>query len=375
MKKDLIIFGEDWGALPSSTQHLVTHFRDDRRVLWVNSIGLRQPRPRASDIRRAMHKLTRGAQSRPSASTPNPGSDFHILNPITLPAPSGRMARRIARSLLQSQLDKKVDELGLRDPVLWISLPTAVDMVGRLRESAVIYYCGDDFSSLAGVDHHTVSKRERELVERADLVFAASDELVRKFPRDKTHLVSHGVDFELFARPARRAPDLPHDGRPVAGFYGSISEWFDLELLEGIARRLPDWHFVIIGHSVIDVSRLQRLDNLLLLGPRAHARLPEYSQHWTASILPFRDNAQIRACNPLKLREYLAAGRPVISTTYPAAAAYADVMTLADDVEGFVRALRVARKTPASSLAQRERVRMETWQARASVAEQLMEAL
>jgi glycosyltransferase involved in cell wall biosynthesis len=375
MTRDLIVFGEDWGGLPSSTQHIVGRLARDRRVLWVNSIGLRQPQPGLDDLRRLGRKLGRAAAlpTAPAAIPAGPG--FSLLNPLAIPAPRGSAARMLSTVLLQRQVTRAASKAGLSKPVLWISLPTAVDLVGRLGESAVVYYCGDDFSALAGVDHATVAAREAELACRADLILAASDRLQQRFPVDKTRVIHHGVDFDLFAHPVERAADLPDDGRPIAGFYGSIADWLDTALLTRLARRLPHWHFVLIGKASIDVDSLRMLSNIHLLGPRDHRELPHYSQHWTASILPFRDTPQIRACNPLKLREYLAAGRPVISTPYPAASAYRDVVDITDDSARFCDRLEQARRLAGPQIDLQQRVRHETWDARAAQVNAWLNAL
>lgn len=365
MARDLIVFGEDWGGLPSSTQHLIRHLAKERKILWINSIGLRRPRLTWHDLKRLWSKLL--GRRRPTAEGEGRAVEapFPILSPRTLPAPRGRWERRLAAWLLERQIRPAMDKTGLRDPILWTSLPTAVDMAGRLDDRGLVYYCGDDFSALAGVDHGVVAEREAELARRADLILTASENLVARFPATKTRLVLHGVDFDLFARPAPRAADLPDDGRPIAGFYGSISEWLDLELLAGVARRLPDWHFVLIGKAVVDLGPLRDCANLTLLGPRPHPMLPGYSQHWTVSLLPFVDNAQIRACNPLKLREYLAAGRPIVATPFPALEAYPGLINVADGVDGMVNAIRSA-EAGHDPAAQRAAVADHTWQARAA---------
>lgn len=262
----------------------------------------------------------------------------------------------------------------LESPVLWTSLPTAVDMCGHLGETALVYYCGDDFSALAGVDHETVNAREQELVARADLILAASEALAKRFPSTTTRLLPHGVDYDLFTKPAKRANDLPDDGRPIAGFYGSISEWLDIDLLISTIEQLPDWHFVFIGKAVIDTSRLTRFDNVSMLGERAHHELPSYSQHWTASLLPFADNPQIRACNPLKLREYLAAGRPVISTEFPALSEYSEHVHTVTDADSMTAALQLCASQPEGH-ARKQAVADQTWSVRADQVSDWMESL
>ena len=381
MQRDLIVFGEDWGGLPSSTQHLVRHLAQQRKVLWINSIGLRQPHLGKADFCRIWRKLTSASKSSSSVTAANQpktsSKDSNIvqLNPLTWPAPRSMFARKLSSKILQKQIQQVQNKMKLHRPILWISLPTAVDMIGKLGESAVVYYCGDDFSALAGVDHDVVGQRERELVESADLILAASDVLAKRFPSDKTHLIPHGVDYELFSQAVDRAHDLPDDGRPIAGFYGSIAEWFDLKLVQSLAKRLPEWHFVIIGKANIDISSLSKMSNVHLLGPRPHQVLPSYSQHWTASLLPFKNNDQIQACNPLKLREYLAAGRPVISTAYPAALVYQDTIAICANEDNFVAHLEQARKITSPQSTLQETVRGNTWEARAQQVNHLLEQL
>jgi glycosyltransferase involved in cell wall biosynthesis len=369
MSSDLVVFGEDWGGLPSSTQHLMGHLSDSRKILWVNSIGLRKPRLNMADCGRALQKLTsRGVRGHRGTTIPSPG--FTVLSPKTIPAPSTRLARSMAAALLQNQLLRAMEKAGLHKPILWISLPTASDLVGKLGEKAAVYYCGDDFSALAGVDHLTVATREGELQHKADLIIAASERLAERFPAPKTRLLTHGVDYQLFSTPAPRATDLPDDGKPIAGFYGSISDWLDLELLEAVVKRMPHWNFVMIGKAVVDTSALRCLPNVNFLGPRLHHELPRYSQHWNASLLPFRNNAQIQACNPLKLSEYLAAGKPVVSTPFPALKPFRSLISVADSVNSMVAALEGSVSLARDGEFQeksRSVVSSESWQSRAAL--------
>jgi len=380
MRHDLIVFAEDWGGLPSSTQHLIKQLAKNRKVVWINSIGLRQPTFSLRDIKRLWVKLTapKTACAQPEQVNIPVSHDFHIINPRTLPAPRSRFARYLAQQVLLLQIKPIIKKAQLDSPILWTSLPTAVDFAGCLDETALVYYCGDDFSGLAGVDHATVDKRERELGGKADLIMVSSKKLLPKFPAQTTQLLTHGVDYELFATATERAADLPDDGRPIAGFYGSISAWLDIKLLHETILRMPGWHFVFIGHAVIDVSLLSGLDNVSFLGPRPHHELPRYSQHWTVSLLPFVDNAQIRACNPLKLKEYLAAGRPIVCTDFPAIAPYRGLVQVANSSDAMLEALNAAehlQALPAFPDALRNTVVNKSWQTRAQQVSDWLEKL
>jgi glycosyltransferase involved in cell wall biosynthesis len=373
MPADLIVFGEDWGGLPSSTQHLVRHLAVDRRVLWVNSIGMRRPSLSGQDLRRLAQKAWDFITNLNSSGDNRP-HNVQVLPPIVLPWPASQMARRANRAILGRQIRHALARAGIQQPILWMSLPTAVVALDALDAKAVVYYCGDDFTALEGVDHAPVARMENELVERADLVLAASEVLAARFPPAKTRLVPHGVDVDLFATPAPVADDMPIDA-PVAGFYGSLSHWIDSELLERTAREQPDWRFVLIGPARSDAAKLRALPNLRLLGPRPYSMLPRYVQHWAVSMLPFRVNAQIHACNPLKLREYLAAGTPIVATDFPALDGYRDLIEVASNFTDFGTALKRAAMDSGRNALRRARVSLEGWHVRAQQVSDALDGL
>jgi glycosyltransferase involved in cell wall biosynthesis len=378
MSADLIVFGEDWGAHPSSTQHLIHHMPGERRVVWVNSIGLRRPRFGLHDARRAASKVAAAVHAPPRArgsAVTGPPAPGPLVQPLVLPMAQGRLGRAVNRAALARSVGRASRTAGLRRPVLWVSLPSAVDAVGALGEAGLVYYCGDDFGALAGVDHAAALAFEAELAERADLILAASPTIAARFPAERTHLLEHGVDFELFSTPVAAAPEVDGPG-PVAGFYGALAPWIDIELLAEVARLLPDWRFVFIGPRACDVSALTARPNVSLLGPRPHGELPAYAQHWTAGLIPFRDIPQIRACNPLKLREYLAAGRPVVATDFPALGPYRGHIRVVSGPSAMAEALEAARLDGSEGVASRRAVvAQEGWSSRAAFAATLIDHL
>lgn len=366
MNVDMLVFGEDWGALPSSTQHLIRHLLPEMNIVWVNSLGLRRPKLCKRDMIRAVKKLT-SMVSNTNAIT----SDFeasglkpHIVNPRVIPWPGNPLARKLNESLLTKLLQPTLAGNDTR-PILWTSLPSAVDVVGKLGERACIYYCGDDFSALDGVDHKPVAKMEQELVEKVDLIIAASHKIANKFPPHKTLVLPHGVDFERFSTPSMRANDLGTG--PVAGFYGSIAGWFDKKLMLETAKKLPHWRFVLIGPAHTNIQELIEQNNIEWLGPKAHKDLVHYSQHWDVGILPFKNNAQIQACNPLKLREYLAAGQPIVSTHYPAVNDYSNLVSIAEESSHFADKIEEAYQTDVEGNNKKRQasVKQESWHLKA----------
>ncbi|AUI85984.1 glycosyl transferase [Vibrio azureus] len=393
---DIVVFGEDFGGLPSSTQHIVKQLASNHRILWVNSIGLRQPKLCVKDTKRLFYKLTKffatkkskltlpithcssqsnihnNNLSHPFENINNSNANIKVIDLITIPAPHSALARTLATKMMQNQLVRALQSLNFVNPIYWTSLPTAADICLAMNARATIYYCGDDFGSLAGVDHEVVLKHEQKLVESADIIFSASDKLSLTFPEDKTITLHHGVDYDLFTKPAIRATDFPTTGRKVLGFYGSLSNWLDYELIEQVARKAKDWDLIFIGKNECRRNHLPKMNNVFYLGPRPHHSLPSYSQHWDASWLPFINNAQINACNPLKLLEYLCAGRPIISTPFPALAPYIDIINIAEDADAVCHSLNHPLPPPKTL---KDELKASSWQSVAEKVDKLVRAL
>lgn len=367
MARPIVMFGEDWGGLPSSTQHLARRFAETRHVIWVNSIGMRRPRLSLKDGGRVLHKIARmlgscGAGTEAGSRKVVP-ENMTVVNPKAVSWPGNPLAGALNRRLLGKQLRRTLSQHGIEKPVFWSSLPTAVDVVGELGEAAVVYYCCDDFSSLEGVDHGPVTRLEKRLVDKAHLVFTTNDALTGKLSPRRHEPLPHGVDADLFMTPAPRPADLP-DGK-AALFYGSLAPWIDVSALAALAEERPDWHLVLVGAVQTDVSALEGRANVHLLGPRPHGALPGYAQHADAVLLPFRDTPQIRACNPLKLREYLASGTPVVSVDFPALAPYRHAVEVVEYGSGYAAALDRLDPSEDGKRRRQDCVRAETWDARA----------
>jgi glycosyltransferase involved in cell wall biosynthesis len=370
--RDLLVFGEDWGGLPSSTQHLMRHLSRDRSIVWINSIGMRRPRLSYTDLRRTAIKL--GSALRPvlqRSSHPRAPDNIHVLAPLAVSWPGNKAVDRLNAQLLGRQVGATLRARAMHDPIVWASLPNAVIALDAIKANKVVYYCGDDYAALPHVDPEIIRELEQRIVNRADVVVAASEFLFQRLPAGKTVYLPHGVDIDLFSHPCAPARDLPL-GRPVAGYYGSIAAWVDIDMIARAAATLPDWDFVLIGPITTDVSVLTAMPNVRLLGPRPHAQLPSYAQHWTVSLLPFKRTRSIEACNPLKLREYLAAGRPIASISMPALKPYQSLLSVADP-ERFAEAICRAAVDQGRNAARQASVRHESWAARSERLSQILD--
>lgn len=341
-----IVFAEDWQRHPSSSQHLMQQLGQQHTIIWVNSIGLRSPRLTVTDIKRSWQKgleMFSGqrtpAQPQLDTSLAKPDA---IISPFCLPYHQFSIVRWLNRQLISYQLRRQLKKVNISadEPlILWLALPTAVFMVGALGEQQVVYYCGDDFSSLAGVDHFNVANLEKKLAQRADVILCASDKLTAKFAAYNSFLISHGVDLSLFSRLFSCPPALNRQ-RPIAGFYGLLADWLDVDFLKSLALQCPQWDFVLIGRKQTDVSALVQCKNVQFIDEMPHAQLPQYASHFQALLLPFRQCQQIEFCNPLKLREYLALGQPILSIPFPAIQPYCEHVFVSLQVNDWVARLQ-----------------------------------
>jgi glycosyltransferase involved in cell wall biosynthesis len=235
-----------------------------------------------------------------------------------------------------------------------------------------VYYCVDDFAEFPGYDRALVRRLERQTISGSDVVIASARKLyeAKRLLHDNVHLVPHGVDVDHFAAALRHSlaapPDVADCTRPVFGFFGLIGKYVDLSLIAAVARRRPDWTFVLIGEAVCDTSTVGRFANVRLLGRRSYDELPQYCRAFDAGLIPFLVNDLTRAVNPIKLREYLAAGLPVVSTPLPEVRAYEPHVRVGDTPETFERACELALDDARSIPAQERRalVREDGWPAR-----------
>ncbi|HUP42696.1 MAG TPA: glycoside hydrolase domain-containing protein [Thermoanaerobaculia bacterium] len=345
---DIVCFANDWDSDPLSKKHVMVRLARDNRVLWVNSLGCRNPTASARDLRRVAKKLADFLRGRRQVA-----ENLWVTSPLVVPFHGSAAARRFNRWWLAASLRWTCRRLGMKRPITWSFLPSSGDVVGRLGERLVVYQCVDEYSEFTGADAAAISALEARLAARADVVLVSAGPLYeskRRLNRE-THLVTHGVELEHFRRALDPATEPPADlgrpaggaardpERPVIGFFGLIADWVDLDLVAHLARSRPRWELVLIGQADTDVSGLASLPNVRLLGRRSYDDLPAYCKGFDVAILPFKINELTLAANPLKLREYLAAGLPVVATAIPEAERLAPLVRVGRDREHFLAQL------------------------------------
>lgn len=315
----ILYFGNDWSAENRTSSHHVARWLASRyRVIYVECPGLRAPKGTGRDLRKVLAKVRLGL----SGPRPQPeGPSVQTL--LQVPLHRFSWVRRLNRALMLWQLRRTLTQLGVHAPVTWFVLPHLAGLVGQLGDRLSVYYCIDDYASLPDVDAAAVRQMDEELTRRADLVFVASETLLETKRRlnPETHVSPHGVDFAHFARaqdPALPVPDdiaaLPH---PVVGFFGLIERWIDLGLVDWLAEQRPHWTFLMIGRVAVPDAEVPRRPNLVYLGRRPYESLPAYGKAFSAALIPYHLTPQVLHANPIKLREYLAMGKPIVSVSTP----------------------------------------------------------
>jgi UDP-galactopyranose mutase len=253
-------------------------------------------------------------------------------------------------AMLRLLIDELIERESIGEYALWYYTPMALAFTDHLLPIAVVYDCMDELSAFKGAPS-VISTREAELMERASLVLTGGQSLyeAKRHLHANIHPFPSSVDVAHFAQ-ARTIESSPADQQPIPrprlGFFGVIDERMDLPLLEGVAAARPDWHIVMLGPVVkIDPESLPRLPNIHYLGSKPYAELPQYVAGWDVALLPFARNAATRFISPTKTPEYLAAGKPVVSTSIrDVVRPYGrqGLARIADEVPAFVEACAAA---------------------------------
>lgn len=279
---------------------------------------------------------------------------------VVVPHLPAGMDEEAANTLQQTLIDELFAEHSIEQYILWYYTPMAMAFTRHLQPVAVVYDCMDELSAFKGAPP-ALKEREAELFKRADLVFTGGHSLyeVKRNQHPNAHPFPSSIDVAHFAQarnlseePADQA-EIPH---PRLGFYGVIDERMNLELLSGIADARPDWHLVMIGPVVkIDPAVLPRYPNIHYLGGKSYQELPHYLAGWDVALLPFELNESTRFISPTKTPEYLAAGKPVVSTSIrDVVRPYGEqnLVAIADTVAEFVSAAEAALNQNADESAQ-----------------------
>ncbi len=306
------------------------------------------------------------------------GKNIHIYNPPVI-LPFGNMYRavnRINQSIISRGLKRACRKLEFNPTIIWTYLPNTVDLILPAK-AVLVYDCADEHTAFPGlINKKTVARMEAELFDRAAASLASANELYRrkKDIAPRLAIIPNGADVEHFSCARQLGITVPEElkdlPRPLVGYIGAVSDWLDQEMLQAAALAHPDWSVVLIGPVDTDAACLKDLPNVRLLGHKAYSELPAYLNCFNVAVIPFKINELTRGVNPVKLYEYLAAGKPVVSSDLPEVRSFQSLVSIAGEPDQFVKKIEeeLAADSPEKAVERLRVAGLNSWEARAAAA-------
>ena len=409
----LVVFSDDFGRHPSSSQHLVRELLkvnrgccgsgdcsdcETYRATWVNTVGTRTPELSKADFVRAVGKVRQWAGSGHPSRAGEVLTGFRgggcgwprdllgyvqRVNPKMWPGFRRTWQRRVNAGSIAGAVQKSLGErVAGEQRIVITTLPITADLVGRLDVDRWIYYCVDDFSAWPGLDSAVMQSMEQELIGKVDDVVTVSQTLQERIAgmgRDSA-LLTHGIDrdhWETFSRERLvergRLPGWwPQVSGPVALFWGLIDQRLDVDWCNALTDELGkrDGCLVLAGPEQNMDTTVRELKNTVLPGAIGYDDLPELAALADVLVMPYVDEAVTRAMQPLKLKEYLATDRPVVVRDLPATAGWSDCCDVMGDAGAFAKACLDRADSgllPVQRQARQQRLAGEDWSDKALV--------
>lgn len=372
----LVVFSDDWGRHPSSCQHLIKQLLPEYKVLWVNTIGTRAPRLDMATAKRVGEKLMQWTQRSAEPEADTEESPHHenltVVNPTMWPWFSKTRDRRLNSWLLSRHLAPLIESLP--QPVTAITtLPITADLPGLLPVQKWVYYCVDDFGEWPGLDGNTLRSMDIEMIRRADEIVTVSEHLQQMISAQDcpSSLLTHGVDLHHWQTEKSSNNDRLRfldtlDG-PLAVFWGVVDRRLDSAMITALSNKMKDGHILLVGPQQDADPEILNLANVVAPGPLPFAQLPQLAQAASVLIMPYADLPVTRAMQPLKMKEYMATGRPVVVSNLPAVQTWSDCMDVCGSADNFADAVlnRIQGELPDAQKAARLRLQDEGWAAKA----------
>jgi len=347
------------------------------RVIFINSISMGLPGLKSPDLwskikrkLRSYGKLVRQTEE-----------GIVVVSPLVLPFYASRLGRALNRFLLVAQVKLLMVAFDMRSPVLWIAIPTARDVVGRLEESALIYQVSDKYAANS-MDHATdstlITQMHESMLERADLVYYSGRKLYEEELKArpeislKAKMLEQAVDFDHFAGATSREWDQPSDiasiPQPRLGYFGMIDYWLmDQELIRHVSRKRPEWQWVLIGLKSTRLE-VEDLPNVHYLGSKPYEEMPRYAAQFQVCVLPWvTANEFVSYGSAIKVREYLATGKPVVITPLYEYEPLDGILRISRGYDDFIQKVEDALRGDSETerRARQQAVKESTWDARA----------
>lgn len=374
-RKTIIMFSTaDWdNPFWTNKQHMAMRLgRRGYRVIYIESIGLRRPGLNATDFKRVFGKLKRLTTMLRQVE-----KNVWTFTPFVIPFHAIPGVRTLNRWILKLSFSIVQKTLGRGETWVWTYHPLVIDYLSFLKPTALIYHSVDDLTAAPRFPKDDIQRSEMELLQIATHIFVTSTSLREKYQQQTNtpiYYFPNVADYEHFSQATQRDLRVPADllniPSPRIGFVGAVSGYkVDFHLINKVARKRPDWHWVLIGKvgegdPGTDTSLLN-LPNIHLLGPRAYEELPGYLKGFDAVVIPCNKNDYTKAMFPMKFFEYLAAEKLIVTTEIPSLKEFHNLYVEAKDELDFeVRLDEVLRGQVAFTDEMRQAARANTWEIR-----------
>lgn len=374
--RDIVYFANDWNAdHKTSSHHIAAQLKKHNRILYIETGGMRRPRRSGRDFKRIIGRVflwTKGVRK--------VDDKFFIYSLIIFPF-HGVVARWINKKLNIFILREALKRYKFNEPIFWFVAPHVSYFADYFEKSATVYYCTDNVSQMPGVDQASIEMLEDDLLRKADVVFATAEHLLdrlRQRGRSRNmHYSPHAVDYDHFSQAQNRdlpiADEFAIRHRPIIGYIGLVERWVDLDLIAYIAKARPDWAISLIGRIAIDVDPVSFAENIQCLGVKRYRDLPRYLKGFDVCILPFKINELTKSVNPIKIKEYLASGKPIVATSLPEMKLFNGLVEVAESYDDFVQKIDMLLNSDGRSAKRMSFVRHDSWSNRVEMISQAIE--
>jgi glycosyltransferase involved in cell wall biosynthesis len=345
---DMVYFGPtQWDGLWRNRHQLMSRFARCNKVMYVEPV-------------KTWRKLIGKKQSWQNTKTSilkgpvrTIDKNLYIYNSL-LPPIIGRYPFGILTwALWRAKFRSTLQNLGFKKPIIWLSYPTMGHFIDLIGPKLSIYHVVDEYSEYLKANKKKMLEWEKQIFGKADIVIVVSEKLLKakKKYHSNVHLIPNGVDFDKYEAAIKSSNDVPEDisglHRPILGYSGLISYRLDLNLIKKTARKFPEWSIVLIG-TIDDrgcedeIAQLLQIPNVYFLGMKPIDLVPHYIVAFDASIIPYSQNGEVENLSPLKLYDAMAAGKPVVTTDFPAAHEFKDLIYINDTHDQFIRSIELA---------------------------------
>ena len=348
--QNIIFFGfADWDNPYKTNQHYVAgYFSENNRVLFIESLGLRQPVLQKKDIKRIFKRLIKGFKVVRKIR-----NNLIVFSPLVIPFHRYEFISFLNQVILKSFLKLLIKRYDFNDLIIFSYIPNVLDFVKGLKYKLLVYHCVDEFSGNPLIPKNVVEK-EKKLLQKADIVFVSSKTLFEsksKFTK-KIFYLPNVANFEHFNsilyKNVLTPEDLKNVKKPIIGFHGAVSKYkLDFKLINYIAEKLPDCSIVLIGplgegEKAVDLKRELKYDNIFYLGPKNYNILPIYVKFFDICILPNVINEYTKNMFPLKFFEYLSLGKPVVAVSLSSLEEFRNICYISKSYDEFVDNIKKA---------------------------------